>query len=388
MDLYGHSRKELLAMNRLNLSAEPDASIQATLEQTSFIPLRWHKKKDGTRFPVEISGRYFDLKGRSVCVSAIRDISDRRVMEESLKQSQEKFSKAFHSNPAAIVIADLEENSYLDVNETFERVTGYRRDEVVGCRWDKLGLWVDSDDRYKTLRQLLRTGKVRNFEFQFRKKSGEIGIGLLSAELIDIAGHRCSITATIDITERQELEMQLRQAQKLEGLGRLAGGVAHDFNNLLTIINGYSDSVLTTLSTNDPLYRPIQEINKAGDRAASLTKQLLTFCRRQIVEPKVLDLNAIVIEAERMLRRLIGEDVQLVTSFDPHLGRIMADSDQVHQVIMNLVVNSRDAMPDGGKLEISTKNVEVGEHAANEHFDAVGGRYVLLTVADTGTGMD
>src|SRR5215467_2605976 len=151
MDLYGYSRKELLAMNRLNLSAESDASIQATLEQTSFIPLRWHKKKDGTVFPVEISGRYFDLKGRSVCVSAIRDITERRVMEESLKQSQEKFSKAFHSNPAAIVIADLEENSYLDVNETFERVTGYRRDEVVGRKWDKLGMWVDSDDRYKTL---------------------------------------------------------------------------------------------------------------------------------------------------------------------------------------------------------------------------------------------
>jgi PAS domain S-box-containing protein len=388
MNLYGYSRKELLAMNRLNLSAEPDASSQAVLLKAPFIPLRWHKKKDGGAFPVEISGHYFDLKGRSVGVAAIRDITERRAMEESLRHSQEKFSKAFHSNPAAVVISDLTDVSCLDVNETFESITGYRRDEVVGRKWAELGVWADSDERKKALRQLLGTGKVRNFECSFYKRSGATGVALLSAELIEIEGHRCSIAAAIDITERYELEKQLRQAQKLEGLGRLAGGIAHDFNNLLTIINGYSDALLTKLPGEDPAYCPLQEIRKAGNRAASLTKQLLTFSRKQMSEPRMLDLNTVVTDSERMLRRLIGEDIQFATSLDPQLGHIMADPDQMHQVIMNLAVNARDAMPDGGKLDIYTKNVEVGQSVADEHLGAVAGRYVLLTVVDTGTGMD
>jgi PAS domain S-box-containing protein len=388
MELYGYSRNELLAMNRLNLSAERDAQHSGGPAESTVYSIRMAQKKDGAGFPVEISSRYFDLKGRSVGVAAIRDITERRAMEKSLRHSQEKFSKAFHSNPAAVVISDLTDVSCLDVNETFEKMTGYRRDEVVGRKWAELGLWADSDERKRSLRQLLETGKVRNFECSFHKRSGGTGVGLLSAELIEIEGHRCSIAAAIDITERYELEKQLRQAQKLEGLGRLAGGIAHDFNNLLTIINGYSEALLTNLPGEDPAYCPLQEIRKAGGRAAGLTKQLLTFSRKQIIEPRVLDLNTVVTDAERMLRRLIGEDIQLATSVDPQLGRIMADPDQIHQVIMNLAVNARDAMPDGGKLDIYTKNIEVGQSVADEHPGAVAGRYVLLTVVDTGTGMD
>jgi two-component system, cell cycle sensor histidine kinase and response regulator CckA len=386
--LYGYSRDELLSMNRIHLSAEPEETIRATMEMRTFIPLRWHRKKDGTVFPVEISGCYFDLKGRSVFVSAIRDITNRKLIEEALKKSEEKFSKAFHSNPTAIVIADLSNRSYLEVNPTFEQATGYRRDEVVGHDWADLCLWTDPLVRDKVVVELLREGSIRNFEYRFRKKHGEEGVGLLSAELMEIDGKQCAITTTVDITERLHLESQLRQAQRLESVGRLAGGVAHDFNNLLTIINGYSRLILNALQPSDPLHSYAQEVSKAGDHAAALTKQLLAFSRKQILEPRLLDVNTVVKETGRMLRRLIGEDIELTTKLDPFLGQVMVDPDQIHQVIMNLVVNARDAMPDGGKLGITTENTVVDESFPTAHPDALPGKYVVMTVTDNGLGMD
>jgi len=386
--LYGYTREELLSLNRVDLSAEPEKTIQATRTMQEFIPLRWHRKKDGTVFPVEISGCYFDLKGRSVFVSAIRDITNRKLIEEALKKSEEKFSKAFHSNPTAIVIADLSNRSYLEVNHTFEQITGYVRFEVVGHHWADLCIWTDPVDRDNVVTQLMQEGSVRNHEYRFHKKNGEIGVGLLSAELIEIDGKQCAITTTADVTERLHLESQLRQAQKLESVGRLAGGVAHDFNNLLTIINGYSGLILNALQPGDPLYPYAVEIGKAGDRAAGLTKQLLAIGRKQLLEPRLLDVNTIVNETGTMLRRVIGEDIELTTKLDPQLGQVMVDPDQIHQVIMNLVVNARDAMPDGGKLEIRTENLDVDEKLHAAHPDSLPGRYVVLTVTDTGVGMD
>jgi len=172
----------------------------------------------------------------------------------------------------------------------------------------------------------MKEGSIRNFEFIFQKKSGEVGTGLLSAELIEIAGHQCAITASIDITERLRLEAQLRQAHKLEGLGRLAGGVAHDFNNLLTVINGYSDLILRGLPADDPLYPPIQEIKKAAGRGAGLTKQLLAFSRKQVIKAKVLDLNVIVNDSRDMFQRLIGEDIAVgACSIDISLSDVIVE---------------------------------------------------------------
>ncbi len=388
VDLYGYTRDELLAMNRVDLSAEPDKTVQATRQMQAFIPLRWHRKKDRTIFPVEISGRYFDLKGRAVFVSAIRDITYRRAMEQALKKSEEKFSMAFQSNPAALTIVDLATSSYLDVNGAFEQITGYRRDEVVGRRWDELGLWDDPSDRDEAVRRLIHDRCLRNWEFRFRRKNGVAVSGLLSADLLEIDGKQCAITATVDITERLQLEGQLRQAQKLESLGRLAGGVAHDFNNLLTVINGYSDLMLKALDPHGLLFSHAAAIHQAGERAGGLTSQLLAFSRKQVIEPRALDVNSTINDFERMLRRLIGEDVELVTALDPLVGRIMADQGQILQVIMNLVVNARDAMPNGGKLEIRTKNIDVDESAAAAQAGAAPGRYVSITITDTGVGMD
>jgi two-component system, cell cycle sensor histidine kinase and response regulator CckA len=387
--LYGYGREQLLSMNRVDLSAEPEETIRATMRMQTFIPLRWHRKKDGTVFPVEISGSYFDLKGRSVFVSAIRDITGRRLMEEALNKSEEKFSKAFQSNPAAIMLSDLASQSVLEVNETFQEVTGYRREDVVGRGWSEVEWWANPADRDTALGHLLAEGKLRNWEFNFRKKgNGDLCRGLLSAELIELDRKLCAITTVVDITGHFELECQLRQAQKLESVGRLAGGVAHDFNNLLTIINGYTDYILSSSRPGDSAIPYLQEIKKAGDHAAGLTKQLLAFSRKQVIEPRPLDVNTIVIDTKRMLQRLIGEDIELSTSLDPHLPQVMADPDQVNQVIMNLVVNARDAMPDGGGLEIGTGSLDLDTRTAATHPDALPGRYVVMTVTDTGVGMD
>jgi two-component system, cell cycle sensor histidine kinase and response regulator CckA len=191
-----------------------------------------------------------------------------------------------------------------------------------------------------------------------------------------------------DITERKMLGEQLRQSQKMEAIGQLAGGIAHDFNNLLTAINGYSEMSMALLQAEDPLRHNLEEIKKAGDRAAALTRQLLAFSRKQVLQPKVLDLNAIVSDMEKMLRRLIGEDIELRTAFNPELGSIKADPGQIEQVIMNLVVNARDAMPQGGKLTIETENAFFVEEYVGQDSTIVPGAYVMLTVSDTGTGID
>ncbi|MGB2889142.1 MAG: ATP-binding protein [Candidatus Acidiferrales bacterium] len=251
-----------------------------------------------------------------------------------------------------------------------------------------LRFWERPEDRAKLVETLKKQGSVRDLEITFQTKSGEQRTGLDSAEIIEIAGQECIIAFFKDITERKILEKQLRQAQKMEAIGQLSGGIAHDFNNLLSVIIGYSELIEESLPAGNPLRKNCEQIKKAGQSAASLTRQLLAFSRQQMLEPKVLDLNAIVLDVEHMIRRLIGEDIDLRAALEPTLGHVRADRGQIEQVIMNLVVNARDAMPDGGKLTIETANVELDEHSARRHPPLLPGRHVLLTVADTGIGMD
>lgn len=299
-----------------------------------------------------------------------------------------RFYKAFNVNPEPILINALSGGRYVDVNDSFLRVTGYRREEVLGHTAREMKLWNRPEDRAQYLEMLKQTGSVRDLEIIFQTKPGAQRTGLISAELIDIGGEKCAIAVIKDITERNILEKQLRQAQRMEAVGQLTGGIAHDFNNLLGVIIGYSDILEVHLDPNTKFYKHALEIRKAGQRAASLTRQLLAFSRQQVLEPTFLALNSIVIETENMLQRLLGENIELKTVLDPTLGLVKADQGQIEQVIINLAVNARDAMPKGGELRIETANVEADDDYVIQHAPMSTGSFVALTITDTGVGMD
>jgi signal transduction histidine kinase len=222
----------------------------------------------------------------------------------------------------------------------------------------------------------------------FRTKSGGSRTGLKSAELIDVAGQQCIIAILKDITEQRLLEKKLLQAQKMEAIGQLSGGIAHDFNNLLSVIIGYSEVLEKELPPGQELQKHLEQIKKAGEKAALLTRQLLAFSRQQVLQARVIDLNAAVLEVEKMLRRLISENIEVCSKLDASLGSIHADPGQMSQIIINLAVNARDAMPNGGRLTIETANMEIDDDYARLHASPHPGPYVMLTVSDTGTGID
>ena len=353
-------------------------------------------RKDGSHFIASVNGKIgYDEHGRFAqthCILA--DITERKRAEEALRESQEMFQKAFHASPDTMVLHSLSEGRYIDVNESFLRLVGYRREELVGRTAMDLGLWWDLAQGNEYLRILREQGRVRDLEICVRTKSGEAHTLLLSAEVIEIAGQDCVVAIGKDIRERKQaeqerthLEEQLRQAQKMEAVGRLAGGVAHDFNNILMVINGYAQLVLRRLSPRHPLRQNLNEIRKAGERAASLTGQLLAFSRRQILVPRILDLNKVVADTKEMLRRVIGEDVELVIRQGHKLAKVLADPDQIAEVLVNLAVNARDAMPGGGRLTIETGNVDLREAETGDLPGAAPGPYVMLAVSDTGVGM-
>jgi PAS domain S-box-containing protein len=381
------SREELIASPMIDRYFDPEdrnafiARLKAEKSLTNYEHCL--RKKDGS--PVWLLGSANLVEGKDgeppVNEETLIDITER-------KKAEETFRKAFNANPEPMSIATISEGRYIDVNESFLRVMGYRRDEVIGRTAIDLRIWDRPEDRDRVIELLRKEGSIRNFETIFRTKSGERRSALDSSEIIEVAGQKCMISIFRDTTEQKLLEKQLRQAQKMEAIGQLSGGIAHDFNNLLSVIIGYSEVIEERLPQSDPLHKKCEEISKAAQSAASLTRQLLAFSRQQMLEPKVLDLNAIVRNLEKMLRRLIGEDLDFRASLDLHLGSIMADQGQIEQVIVNLVVNARDAMPQGGKVTIETANVDLDESDARRHSPQQPGPYVLLTVSDTGVGMD
>jgi len=381
------SREELLASPVTNHCVHPadQQEFAARLTQEKSLSNYEHclRRKDGS--PVWLLGSAHLAQGRNgapaVNEEVLIDITER-------KKGEEIFRTAFNANPEPITIATITEGRYIDVNESFLRITGYGREEVIGRTSRELNFWVHAEDRAKLVEMLWEHGAVHDLEITYRTKSGQERVALDSAEAIEIAGQECIIAILRDVTERKSLEKQLRQTQKMEAVGQLSGGIAHDFNNLLGVIIGYSEILEHRLPENDPLRKECGQIKKAGQSAASLTRQLLAFSRQQVLEPKVLDLNAIVLQVEKMLRRLIGEDIDLRTNLESGLGAIKADQSQIEQVIMNLAVNARDAMPQGGALIITTANVDVDEEYARLHQPQKPGPYVLLTVVDTGMGMD
>lgn len=324
-----------------------------------------------------------------------RDITRRERAEEALERLSRQSELILNSVGEGIYGLDLQGNTTFG-NPAAARITGWRTEELLGKPLHDILHHARPDEpRYsrKACRicTAFQDGSCsRVDDAVFRKKDGtSFPVEYATTPIHDKRGEVVGTVVTFqDITERRKLEQQLRQSQKMEAIGKLAGGVAHDFNNLLTAIMGYSGLMLTSMERGAPQRKDVEEIKKAACRAAALTRQLLVFSRRQVLQPKVLDLNAVVANMNTMLPRLIGEDIELVTLLDPGLGQVKADPGQLEQVILNLAVNARDAMPQGGTLTIETANVVLDETYVNQHPAVKAGPYVMLAVSDTGCGMD
>jgi len=321
-------------------------------------------------------------------VNNYRDITQAVAAEEALLKSEEKFAKAFRSSPLAITIATQAHGRYVDVNDAFLQMLGYERSAVIGRTAVELGVWADPEDRITMLEQLNDSSIATALHTKLRTRSGEIREANVSAELIELDGAPCVLAITQDVTEAKRLENQFRQSQKMEAVGRLAGGVAHDFNNILCVIIGYSELSLHHLDADHPMAKNAMEIKNAANRAASLTRHLLAFSRQQVLYPRILDLNTVVHSLNQMLPRIIGDDISLTFKPQVPLGCIKADPGQIEQVLMNLVVNARDSMSKGGTIVIETSNIELDADYVDSHTPVRPGRYVMLSVSDTGCGMD
>ena len=310
-------------------------------------------------------------------------------------QSEERYREYFENAKDAIYVHDLN-GRYIMVNKAGEELIGYTREEILQMRISDVVPRKYLDEIHTRLKMKLADHSLTIYEIEAIRKDGSRVPIEVSSRLVYENGVPVAVQGSArDITERKRAEaelrasqIQLQQSQKLEAIGQLAGGVAHDFNNMLTAIIGYTDLSLRRVGMENSIRRNLEETKKAAERAASLVRQLLAFSRKQILEPKVLDLNDVVKDMQKMLTRLIGEDVRLATRLEPDLGSVKADPCQVEQIIVNLVVNARDAMPRGGRVTIETANTTLDERAVLKHVSVKPGAYVMLSVSDTGSGMD
>jgi len=342
--------------------------------------LRWCRSSSRPQFH---GGKLVGLAG------VIVDITEHKQTEEALQKAEQKYRAIFEQAIIGIFQSDPD-GRYVTANPAQARMLGYDSPEELTTSITDIShqLYVDPKRREEFTSLVEKKGSVRNFECEVYRKDGSTMWLSVNARGIVRDGRIVAFEGmNEDITDRKLLEQQLLQAQKMEAVGQLAGGIAHDFNNLLGVILGHGELLLKRLHSSDPARRRIEQICLAGQRAVSLTAQLLAFSRRQILRPVVLDLNAVVENLNNMIARSIGEDIPIVCKLDPALGRVRADAGQIEQILLNLVVNARDAMPQGGILTMETRNVEV-DRGAQVHLGAKEGRYCELAVSDTGTGMD
>lgn len=359
-------------------------------------------RKDGSKICCQIVGKSYPYEGKKLRVVSLNNITERRNAEEALRKSREEFRNLYErskqaedlyrsllqTSADAVVVYDLHGNVQY-VNDSFDRIFGWTLEDLK----DRQVPYVPDCEREATMgmiRRVIRDGTpASGFESTRYTKDGRLlDISLSASRYHDHDGNPMGMLVVLrDVTEKNRLEDQLRQAVKMEAIGRLAGGVAHDFNNLLTAVMGYSNLLAHQLPKDGPEQEKLAQITRAAQRAAELTRQLLAFGRKQLLEIRPLDLNVIISGFENMLRRVIGENIEIVTELSPSLGTTFADPGQIEQILMNLAVNARDAMPEGGMLTIETANVSLGEEYARTHTDVSPGDYVMFAVSDTGWGM-
>lgn len=350
--------------------------------------------KAGKVIPIEINATVIDTSTGPQIVTLCRDITKRKQAEKELRKSEEKFKKAFYTSPDSININRLSDGMFISVNKGFSEMTGYSEEDVQGKTSLDLNIWHDANDRTKLVEGLREKRKIENLEAQFRLKNGEIKHGMMSAALIDLDGTPHILSITRDITqrkrseeERTRLELQLFQAQKMEAIGTLAAGIAHDFNNILTALVGYT-ALLKMQIKGATLHIYVDHILSASHKATDLVQNLMAFSKQQTISIKPTSLHSVIKGTEKLLKRLITEDIAIRTLLAAEDITIMADATQIDQILFNLVTNARDAMPQGGTLTIETKAMELGDQFQCIHGYGKPGRYALLCISDTGVGID
>jgi two-component system cell cycle sensor histidine kinase/response regulator CckA len=389
--MFGYPREQLLGLTVESLSSnEPPYTQDHAVEQITRAMLdgesvfEWHcRQKSGELFWAEIALRRFELDVGPHVMASIRDIEPRKRMEAALRESEQRFETIFNATSTMLAFTERVQGRIIDVNNAWLQTMGMRREQAIGMTGKDLGLWANPGDRERVLAQLAVCGRVREIEVDL-VMGGRTFPAVLSVQHVDRNGDSYILWEVGDLTERkraeaeqEQLRSQLLQVQKMESIGRLAGGIAHDFNNILSAILGFGDLALEMLAKGSTEHDYVAEMVRAGERAGELTKQLLAFSRKQVLQPRIIDPAAVMRELQPMLRRLIGEDVNLQLMLDPATSTIRVDASRLEQVIVNLVVNARDAMPEGGTLTLETTNA-----------DARIGAHVMIAVSDTGLGMD
>ncbi|MFN0166475.1 MAG: PAS domain S-box protein [Bryobacteraceae bacterium] len=393
--ILGYEPEELTSVSLMDLVHPEDSA----LAQAIAVGIR---NKPGSSAQVELrirsregDWRLTEVHARNCCedsaiqglVLRIRDITDRHAAERALAVSEERFRGLFENAVDLIFTHDLAGN-ITSFNQTAERVTGHSRNDALCMNISRILKSEQQEVLRHAIEQMLGGERAVNYRLDLVTQRGADCPVEVNSRLIFEEGRPAGVQSIArDISERQSLESQLIQAQKMEAIGQLAGGVAHDFNNLLTVITGYTQWILDDLAMDHPLREAASETMLAADRASALTSQLLAFSRNQAHQPEPIDLNIVVTRLDRMLRRIIGEDIQLELLLGPGLGQVCADSAQVEQVILNLVINSRDAMPEGGRITIETKSFNVDERD-DAKTGCSPGAWVSLAVSDTGCGME
>lgn len=342
--------------------------------------------KDGRDVPIEIGLAPTVLNGETLVLASVIDISARRQAEQSIKDAATRWQALMESAMDGVTLVSTD-GIIIECNQRMAAILGRRTEDVIGHPIGSFGEEGDLTGGMGEFSQALARGSGQVFGVRLLRADGSVAVVDFAVNTVQFGSERIMLSIGRDVTEQRLLEHQYRQSQKMEAIGRLAGGVAHDFNNMLTAILGYADLIMIALPPDSSVQSDLAEIQGAARRAAGLTSQLLAFSRQQVLAPVVLNLNEVVTGVRPMLQRLIGEDVAIVLDLEPHLNNVMADRGQVEQVLMNLCVNARDAMPQGGTLTLHTENVHLNEGYSDQHQSVTPGFYVMVAVTDTGIGM-
>lgn len=398
-DLTGYTREELLVERKVSygrlilpqdrdrVASEIDKAL--ALKENYELSYRIRTARGEVRWVWDHGSAVFAPNGKVLFLEGLAfDITEHMRIQEELRKTEERFAKIFQASPDWVSITTMDDGVYIDVNEGYLKASGFSREEVVGKASLEIDIWEKPADRRRIVRKIKEQGFVRNEEVRFRTKNGDLRHVLWSAVPITLGDKECILGWGRDITEYKYLEEELLRSQKMEAVGRLAGTIAHDFNNYLTAIDGFCELAILKAGDREAVSTHIAKIREVKRSASSLIRQLLSFSKKQPSRPVSLDVNEVIRSMKELLLPVMGAKIELSLELADGECRVLADRSQMEQIVMNLSLNAKDAMPKGGRFVVSTSRVEVDEAWAGMHVDLKPGEYVKIVFADTGTGMD